>query len=93
MLVGGAAACSLVLLQHTGPAANFSGFLVGAVATPLLLIGFVVVDAVRRSGRSFGDWRWFPSRPAVSFVALAGWATGAAHVWFLAKEMTRWMAG
>jgi len=93
-LIGAAAAaCALVLLGQSGPAANISGFLVGALAGPVLLVWFLVVDSRRRDGGRFGDWRWLPSRPTVSVVALAGWVAGAAHVWFLAAEMTRWLAG
>ena len=92
-MVGSAAACSLLLLQYVGPAVNISGFLLGALVGPILLVGFLVIDEIRRVGRRFGDWRWLPSRPTMSAVALIGWAAGAAHVWFLAKEITRWMAG
>ena len=84
---------ALVLLGSTGSGVNQAGFLVGALGGPLLLVGFLVVDAARRAGDAFGEWRWLPSRPTVSAVALVGWAAGAAHVWFLAKEMTRWLAG
>ncbi len=92
-IVVAAAVCALVLLDYSGPVANLSGFLVGALAGPALLVVFLVIDGTRRAGPSFGDWRWVGSRPAMSTVALAGWAAGAAHVWFLAKEMTRWLAG
>ena len=92
-MLGAAAACSLVLLQYAGLAANISGFLVGALAGPILLVGFLVINESRHSGGTFGDWRWLPSQPTMSAVALIGWAAGAAHVWFLAKEITRWMAG
>ncbi len=91
--VGAAVACALVLLRYSGPAANLSGFLVGAVAGPLLLIGFLVINNARKSGGKFGDWRWLPSSPTMAAVGLAGWAAGAAHVWFYAKEVTRWLAG
>lgn len=92
-MVGAATLCSLLLLRYAGLAANLGGFLVGALAGPVLLVGFLIVNESRgRSGR-FGDWRWLPSRPTVSVVALIGWVAGAAHVWFLAKEITRWLAG
>ena len=93
MAVAASSACALVLLGYLGSAANAAGFLVGALGGPLLLVGFLVVDTRRRAGASFGEWRWLPSRPTVSAVALAGWVAGAAHVWFLAQEMTRWLAG
>ena len=76
-----------------GSSANAAGFLVGSVVGPLLLVAFFAVDAGRRAGATFGEWRLLPSRPTVSAVALVGWAAGAAHVWFLAEEMTRWLAG
>ena len=93
MAVSGAAVCSLVLLQSAGPAANVSGFLVGALAGPILLVGFFVIDGLRRASGVFGEWRWLPSRPTICVIALIGWAAGAAHVWFFAKEITRWLAG
>jgi len=93
IVVGAAVACTLVLLRYSGPAANLSGFLVGAVAGPLLLIGFLVINNARKSGGKFGDWRWLPSSPAMAALGLAGWAAGAAHIWFFAKEVTRWLAG
>ena len=92
-MVGAAAVCAVILLQYAGPAANISGFLVGALAGPTLLVGFIVIDETRRAGGRFGDWRWLGSRPTMSALALVGWAAGAAHAWFLAKEMTRWLAG
>lgn len=91
--VAAATACALVLLSYSGPAANLSGFLVGGLAGLLLLVGFLVVHARRNARGSLGEWRRLPSRPTVSALALAGWAAGAAHGWFLAKEMTRWLAG
>ena len=93
VVVGAAVACAFVLLRHTGPAANLSGFLVGAVAGPSLLIGFLVINSARKSGQKFGDWRWLPSSPTMAAVGLAGWAAGAAHVWFYATEVTRWLVG
>ena len=85
--------CALVLLGFVSSSANGAGFLVGAFGGPLLLIGFLVVDSGRRAGATFGEWRWLPSRPTTFALALAGWTAGAAHAWFLAKEMTRWLAG
>ena len=85
--------CTLVLLGYVSSSANGAGFLLGALGGPLLLVGFLVVDGRRRAGKNLGDWTWLPSRPTVSVLALAGWAAGAAHAWFLAKEMTRWLAG
>lgn len=93
-LIGCAAsACALFLLRFTGAAANFSGFVVGALAGPMLLVWFLAEDGARRAAGSFGDWPWPGSQRIMSAVALAGWAAGAAHVWFLAEEMTRWLAG
>ena len=91
--VAAATVCALVLLYYSGPAANLSGFLVGAVGGPLLLVGFLVALERRQAGGRFGDWRWLGSRQAMSALALAGFAAGAAHIWFYAKEVTRWLAG
>jgi len=88
-----AAACALVLLGYSGAAANLSGFVVGAVAGPLLLIGFLVVNSARKSRGTYSDWRWLPSTPTVAASGLAGWVAGVAHIWFFAKEVTRWLAG
>ncbi|MCY4629322.1 MAG: hypothetical protein OXE75_00300 [bacterium] len=93
MAVLASTVCALVLLGFVSWSANSAGFLLGALGGPLLLVGFLVVDAGRRAGETFGEWRWLPSRPTVSALALAGWTAGAAHGWFLAKEMTRWLAG
>ena len=93
MAVLASTVCALVLLGYVSSSANGAGFLLGALGGPLLLVWFLVVDAGRRAGATFGEWRWLPSRPTVAAVALAGWAAGVAHVWFLAKEMTRWLAG
>ena len=82
-----------MLLGSAGWRANGVGFLLGAFCGPILLVGFWLIDARRRHGGLHGDWRWPPSRPTVAAVALVGWLAGAAHVWFLAKEMTRWLAG
>jgi hypothetical protein len=84
---------ALALLGFVNSSANGAGFLVGAFGGPLLLVGFLVVDAGRRSGATFDEWRWLPSRLTVSALALVGWAAGAAHAWFFAKEVTRWLAG
>lgn len=80
-------------MRYSGPAANLSGFLVGAVASPLLLVGFLAINSARKSGGRFGDWRRLPSSPTMAAVGLAGWAAGAAHIWFYAMEVTRWLAG
>ena len=64
--VAAATVCALVLLYYSGPAANLSGFLVGAVGGPLLLVGFLVALERRQAGGRFGDWRWLGSRQAMS---------------------------
>ncbi len=91
--VGLATLLTLAMLRYAGATGNTIGWLVGVLGCPLLLIIFHIKNESRKGGRTFGDWRFLPSSPAMSVVAVAGCVAGAAHTWFFANEITRWMAG
>ncbi len=81
------------LLWVWGVTGNVIGALFGILASPLLLIGFLVTSEQRSNKGKFGDWRFLPSQPTTFVMAIVGWVVGVAHLWFLAQEITRWQAG
>ena len=93
LLIGALAALLVSALMFQGvagidpPTANLVGFVAGSVLGFVLLGWFSVVDNRRRVG-NYGDWS-IPSRPTMRCVALAGWALGVLHAYFLALEITR----
>jgi len=78
-------------ILDTGRSVDFNtlGYVVGCFVSIVALFRFLRADQRARDTRMYSGWRFGSARRIALWLAVSGWALGATHLLFWARDLTR----